>query len=827
MGGGRSVGDIKKIANDFKEVTKEAGKAKQAIGWVTVALGDLASKGVQWVGGKIVDGLKGATMQAVEFETALTDISKVTRGADDTAEGFARIKAGITDASKELGRMPKEIAELTAQLAPVFTDGKADLVELSKDVTKIGVAWGLTGKETGQYFADISRGLGLTAEQTKSLFGSINELSNKVGVNAGAVAEAVARSAGVLKASGLSEQTGAALNATLIAAGASAEVAATGVRTFVARLEAGEAATDKQITAFKNLGLDAKEVAHQMSLGGKTAEDEIKKVVVALGSMPKEDQISTLIQLFGSESIGSIGAAATAVDTLGKSFDIANDKVAAATSVQNEYNKVTKTSQFAIDKLKSNVSVLAIQFGEALLPHLNKISEFLTSPEGQEWGKAAVEGAIGAITKLVSIAKELWPVFSGIADVVLKLIDNFGGATIAAGLFAAKMLLLGGPAGALAAVAAIGVTVGYKLGEALFGPAETAADRFAAKVNEVMSQVMAKINEVLAKTRDAMKEQNEALRKENERKKKIIDAGFSDAEMAEQAKQAGLKARADFLKGKKGDNVKLSDDEAEQLKLVVQKAMADSKLAYMDAAEKAGGGGSPEKQQKEMQSREAKEARFAWLDANRKSLTPSQQKEYTKLSKDLDKRKTTGGGSKKPKVHYEWEGDPDAAAARYKEIDANPQPADVAEYKKLKSYLGSLPAKLVPEGGNPTKKLSKEDKALAGIDPMLADVLKGSDGGVSDDPLSKAVFGAATKAKNDHSVDGEKGSVGPGPNITNNYDNRSFNTNIQQEIDARGTGGPTENLAAAARDVGNTTSEFILTGWTKILADQNSGGAVR
>ena len=66
----------------------------------------MLSSAVQGIGGKIVDGLKGATTAAVDFESSLVGISKVARGTDDTAEGFAR-KNGIAHADLSIVETPK------------------------------------------------------------------------------------------------------------------------------------------------------------------------------------------------------------------------------------------------------------------------------------------------------------------------------------------------------------------------------------------------------------------------------------------------------------------------------------------------------------------------------------------------------------------------------------------------------------------------------------------------------------------------------------------------------------------------------------------------
>lgn len=470
---------------------KAAADLSNRFGVLKVAAGNMLSSAVQGIGGKLVDGLKGATTAAVDFESSLVGISKVARGADDTVEGFARIKDGIKSTAKELGVMPTEVSDLTAQLAPAFSgvkegaDGAAvDIVKLANDVTKIGVAWDITGKEAGKSFAEISAGLQLTTEQTKSLFGGINEVGNQLGVNAATLAESVQRSAGVLKGANISGETGAALNAVLIKTGSSAEVAATGVRTFIGRLGAGE--TKGQLKAFKALNLDMVELRRNMANGG--AEEEIKKVVAALGGLKNEERLGVLAEMFGTESIGSIGAAATATDLLAQSMQIMGDKTAATTSVQKEFDRVQQTSKAKIAALKANIEVLAIEFGERLLPYVNKLVEFLTSKEGQEWGAKAVEKAVTVVTGLADA-------LGVVGGILSSLIETFSGTGIAVAGLGAAVAALAGPWGIAAAAAGAAIAV-------MTAGITSLIDKYIPQARESISGMFTDIIELDKKRRD-------------------------------------------------------------------------------------------------------------------------------------------------------------------------------------------------------------------------------------------------------------------------------------------------------------------------------------
>lgn len=423
----------KTTAKNLKGVKSFAGDA------LRVATGNLISGGISRGMDLAVNAVERGIDAASDYETKLVDIRKVAKGADDSADGIERISKGIKQASKDLGVMPDQVAELAKQITPVFS-GKEDIVSLTTDVSKIGKAWDITGEAAGKYFADTSRGMRYTATQTKNLFGGINELSNELGIKAADIADAFTRSSGVIQASGLSGKTGAALNATLIAAGATSDIAATGVRTFISRLEAGTAATKQQQQAFKTLGLNHVEVGRNMAKGGEQAERQILDVVKAIGGLSKEKQLPVVMQMFGSESLGSIGAAATAVENLEKAFGIVNKETADYTSVLAEYDRVSNTSAAKMDKLKANVGVLAIQFGEKLLPVVNKWVDFLNTDEGQKWGSDAVDKAAKLMVDLAGAVES-------VVGFLGYLNDNLGTTTVLVGGMGFAIAALTGPIG--------------------------------------------------------------------------------------------------------------------------------------------------------------------------------------------------------------------------------------------------------------------------------------------------------------------------------------------------------------------------------------------
>jgi TP901 family phage tail tape measure protein len=497
-----------------------------------VATGNLISGGISRGMDLAVNAVERGVDAASDFETKLVDIRKVAKGSDDSAKGIERISKGIKQASKDLGVMPDQVAELAKQITPVFS-GKDDIVGLTTDVSKIGKAWDITGEAAGKYFADTSRGMRYTAQQTKDLFGGINELSNELGIKAADIADAFTRSSGVIQASGLSGRTGAALNATLIAAGATSDIAATGVRTFISRLEAGTAATKQQQHAFKTLGLNHVEVGRNMAKGGAVAEQQILDVVKAIGGLSKEKQLPVVMQMFGSESLGSIGAAATAVENLEKSFGIVNKATANYTSVLAEYDRVSGTSAARMDKLKANVGVLAIEFGDKLLPVVNRWVDYLNSPEGQKWGADAVEKAAKLVTDLAGAVED-------VVGFLGYLNDNLGTTTLLVGGMGFAIAALTGPIGLAAAA-------GFAMGGLIAEGLDRVINR-ARRAQRALEELHQKAEDIRRKEREdeleKMHEEMETVQAEQNREKQASDAANRWYEQAKQkagGKDEGMK----------------------------------------------------------------------------------------------------------------------------------------------------------------------------------------------------------------------------------------------------------------------------------------------
>ncbi len=631
---------------------------------------------------KVVDGLKTptgeVTAEYTKMEGKVLELSKTIAGPG--AAGFAKIYAAAGEAG---------IA-------------KEDLDQFAESAAKVSVAFGVTAEEAGSGMAKMRSGLGLSQDEVESLAGTMNYLSNNMAVTAKQAMEVVLVSGGVGKAANLSGQEVAGLGAAMIAAGAQSDVAATASKNYILALASGETATKRQRAAFSELGMSAEDVAKRFTGSAKERLAVQQELLTEINKLDKDKKVSALSNLFGKESLGAISGITGDVDKFTKSMNMATDATAAASSVQNEYNVRSKTSENAVALLKANIEALAIQFGQALLPYINKIVAFLTSPEGQEWGARAVETLVSVVTTLADALGTVVGIFS-------TVIETIGGTGVAVGGLGLAIAGLAGPWGVAAAAGVAAIAVMSKgIGDML--RRIEGVDKAVRSIFEGFGPSPAEIQ-----------------------REKDIDDNLNKPAAGRATQGYGPAPAAALPPGMSEGTAKSEGDKAD------------------------------------------KQARFNELSAKvikGQKLKPTEATEYTSLSKSLDEAKA----SKAPKGR--------------------------------------------------THKATKMDKQLAAMDPSLRGLLRqggdedaGGDLKVADNVLDRAVFGRATKGAHGG---GERASIGPGPNITNDNRITNITTNVNQNFPPeRGM----ESRVAAAGRAGGERAAMAVTSTAKQAV--NAGGTIR
>lgn len=314
--------------------------------------------------------LSGAVNPAINFESAMADVAKVS-GFDD--EGLAKFSKQLRDiVTKEIPIAHTEMAALAAAAAQAgVADG--DLADFSRMTAKTAVAWEMTGAQAGEALAKIMTQLQLTTAQTERFADAINHVSDNTAAAPEDLVEFSKRSAALGKVYGFTAEQTLALGAAMIASGARAETASTSFLNVGRALTRGASATKRQQDAYKRLGLDARKVAKAMQ---EDAAGTLDIVLDRLRALPKHVQGAIISDLFGDEAKYFTPLLENA-KLLSDTYSLVAKEQEYAGSVTEEFNRRAKTTEYALQRLKNQVTDVGIAIGNTLLPTIKGGAEAL------------------------------------------------------------------------------------------------------------------------------------------------------------------------------------------------------------------------------------------------------------------------------------------------------------------------------------------------------------------------------------------------------------------------------------------------------------------
>ncbi|WP_282244815.1 phage tail tape measure protein [Stenotrophomonas sp. PS02300] len=347
--------------------------------------------------------------QAMTFESAMADVKKVVNF--DTPEQFQQMSQDVEDLSRRLPMVPADIAKIVAAAGQASIP-REELVRFAEDAAKMGVAFDTSAEEAGQTMATWRTAFKMGQDDVVVLADKINYLGNTGPASVQKISEVVNRIGALGEVAGLGSGPLAALGATVAGMGIESEVSATGIKNMLLTLSSGDAATKSQITAFKKLGLNAKDMANAMQ---KDAGGAIVGVLEKLKTLPKAEQAATMTQLFGRESIGAIAPLLTNLDLLKGNFDKVTDAQKYGGSMGAEYAARVATSENALQLLKNSALVVAQSIGKTLLPDFKALVDRTAQVIGKvtEWVRANPQ-LVATIAKVVVVGTALATVLGGL-----------------------------------------------------------------------------------------------------------------------------------------------------------------------------------------------------------------------------------------------------------------------------------------------------------------------------------------------------------------------------------------------------------------------------
>lgn len=373
---GRSLDDVKKkhkLLAEQSAVASRVNNIAKARSGVEFMESSLAEKGMgsmvalSTLGSSVMHYAETPVKQAMQMEDAMAEIKKVV---DFTSpDGLQKMQAALEKMSLSIPITAEGLAKITAAAGQAGIAEK-DLIRFTETAAKMGVAFDISAEEAGEMMAKWRSGMNLTQDQVESLADATNALSNNNAAMAKQVGEALKRYGALGKVAGLTEKQTAAMAATIIGAGAEAEVAATGMNAFMRALTKGGSMTDLQKAAFGNLGFDALQLQKDVQ---KNAPKIIFAVLEAVKTkLPKELQMQYLTAMFGEEGARAMGPMLANTEKLRENFDLVAESEKYAGSMEKEFLSRSATTSNALELASNAMSYFARAVGDPMLGTLKE-----------------------------------------------------------------------------------------------------------------------------------------------------------------------------------------------------------------------------------------------------------------------------------------------------------------------------------------------------------------------------------------------------------------------------------------------------------------------
>ena len=373
---GRSLDDVKKkhkLLAEQSAVASRVNNIAKARSGVEFMESSLAEKGMgsmvalSTLGSSVMHYAETPVKQAMQMEDAMAEIKKVV---DFTSpDGLQKMQAALEKMSLSIPITAEGLAKITAAAGQAGIAEK-DLIRFTETAAKMGVAFDISAEEAGEMMAKWRSGMNLTQDQAESLADATNALSNNNAAMAKQVGEALKRYGALGKVAGLTEKQTAAMAATIIGAGAEAEVAATGMNAFMRSLTKGGSMTDLQKAAFGNLGFDA------LQLQKDVQTDAPKTIFAVLDAiktkLPKELQMQYLTAMFGEEGARAMGPMLANTEKLRENFDLVAESEKYAGSMEKEFLSRSATTSNALELASNAISYFARAVGDPMLGTLKE-----------------------------------------------------------------------------------------------------------------------------------------------------------------------------------------------------------------------------------------------------------------------------------------------------------------------------------------------------------------------------------------------------------------------------------------------------------------------
>lgn len=352
-------------------------------------------------------GLVAAARQAVDFESSMANVRKVT---DLTDQQFEALTDNIKRMATELPLGANELAGIAAQAGQLGV-ASDDIEEFTLLAAKMATAFDISAEQAGESVAKLKNVFQLPLEDVSRLGDAINVLGNNTAAREKDIVEVLTRIGGSAKQFGLVAEEAGALAAALISLGKPPEVAATAINALLSKLQTANVGTKEFKGALGELGLSAEQLANDIRANPQQALTQFLQTLERLDGKARAEIIT---RMFGAEYQDDISLLIGSLNEYEKTLGLVADRQANAGAMSAEFAERMKTTQAQLDRMQNAVQVLAVNLGTVFLPAISKAAE----------GVGDIAGAVAGFV-------DEFPKISGLAAVVASVAASMGGLKLA------------------------------------------------------------------------------------------------------------------------------------------------------------------------------------------------------------------------------------------------------------------------------------------------------------------------------------------------------------------------------------------------------------
>jgi len=309
--------------------------------------------------------------QAIKFESSMADVKKVVEG---TPQELAALRGELLELTRTIPMTANQLAAIAAAGGQLGIAGQ-DMTAFVTVTAKMATAFNMSAEEAGEAIGKVKTLYGLSISEIEHLGDTINRLGNTTAAKEKDIVDVMLRIGGSAKQVGMGNDQAAALASTMLSLGMQTEVAGTAINAMINRLQTGTSMGGVFQDALAAIGLNAKEMAAQISTNPQQAIDTL---LTSIGQLNGLKQAEVLTGLFGREHQDEIARLVAGVDSYRQSLADLGNQVNVVGGMSKEFEERAKTTENQLQLLKNSVNEAGINLGTVFLPAIRGIIAPLT-----------------------------------------------------------------------------------------------------------------------------------------------------------------------------------------------------------------------------------------------------------------------------------------------------------------------------------------------------------------------------------------------------------------------------------------------------------------